>query len=421
MKRIYFRGGQLPYEYATPDRVLNRNYIGSNSGNLLYQYSVLKALMLSENDVLEANYYEPFRYSPEYVNENFDVFIIPMADAFRDSFLTEMRQLTNFIKQLKIPCVVTGVGLASPYEPEFHTVEYKFNNDVKDLMNAVLDKSAIVGVRGQITADYLSYLGYCEDKDFMVIGCPSLYSYGKNLNIRPLKNVGDMHLAYQPLYYMNNDVGRWMHEITKSVSDWCFIGQMVQELRYVYLGAPFEHDNVVYPCKGCRDEAYGQNKCRFFLNATTWIEYMKNFDFCFGARLHGNIASLLGGTPALLYTYDGRMRELVDYHKLNSCSYGDLEKYSVEELIENSDFEPMMNVHNENFRRFCSFLAKNGLPNIYEEDCDRREGPMDNIIRKSKLYPPVTPLDYEDLSEVEERFKGYFKELDTKIARLKNK
>lgn len=78
-------------------------------------------------------------------------------------------------------------------------------------------------------------------------------------------------------------------------------------------------------------------------------------------------------------------------------------------------------MHGENFRRFCSFLSLNGLPNIYEEDCDRREGPMDNIIRRSKLYPPVTPLDYKDLSEVEERFKGYFKELDTKIARLKNK
>lgn len=175
MKRIYFRGGQLPYEYATPDRVLNRNYLGSNSGNLLYQYSILKALMTSENDVLEANYYEVFRYSPEYINENFDVFIIPMADAFRDSFVTEMRQLTDFIKQLKIPCVVTGGGLASPYEPDFRTVEHKFNNDVKEFMNAVLEKSAIVGVRGKITADYLSYLGFRDDKDFMVIGCPSLY------------------------------------------------------------------------------------------------------------------------------------------------------------------------------------------------------------------------------------------------------
>lgn len=179
MKRIYFRGGQLPYEYVTPERALNRNYLGSNSGNLLYQYSILKALMTSEEDILEANYYEPFRYSAEYVNENFDVFIIPMADAFRDSFVTELRQLTEFVKRLRIPCVVIGVGLRGPYEPNFNTVEYNFNNDVKEFMNAVLEKSAIVGVRGQITADYLSHLGFCEDKDFMVIGCPSLYSYGK--------------------------------------------------------------------------------------------------------------------------------------------------------------------------------------------------------------------------------------------------
>lgn len=421
MKRIYFRGGELPYEYVTPERALNRNYLGSNSGNLLYQYSVLKAVMTSENDVLEANYYEPFRYSAEYVNENFDVFIIPMADAFRDSFVIELRQLTAFIKQLKIPCVVTGVGLRGPYEPDFNTVEYSFNNDVKEFMNVVLEKSAIVGVRGQITADYLSYLGFREDKDFMVIGCPSLYSYGKNLNIRPLDNVENIRLAYQPIHNLSREVSQYMQELTNHVADWCFIGQMVQELRYVYLGAPFEHNNTLYPCNSCKDEAFQQKKLRFFLNATTWIEYMKNFDFCFGARMHGSIASLLGGTPALVYAYDGRMRELVDYHKLNSCTYEDLKKYSFRELIQNCNFKPTMSIHNENFRRFCLFLKLNGLSNIYEEECNRHDGPMDNIIRKNNLYPPVTPLDYGDLSEVEDRFKRYFKELDTKIERLKNK
>ena len=421
MKRIYFRGGQLPYEYVIPERALNRNYLGSNSGNLLYQYSILKSIMTSEEDILEANYYEPFRYSPEYVNENFDVFIIPMADAFRDSFVTELRQLTEFVKQLRIPCVVTGVGLRGPYEPNFDTVEYSFNNDVKEFMNVVLEKSAIVGVRGQITADYLSHLGFCEGKDFMVIGCPSLYTYGKNLNIRCMDKAENMRLAYQPIHNLSHEVGQYMQEILKDVSDWRFIGQMVQELRYVYLGAPFEHNNDLYPCNSCKDEVYQQKKAIFFLNATTWIEYMKNFDFWFGARLHGSIAALLGGTPALVYAYDGRMRELVEYHKLNACTYEDLRKYSVMELIQNCDFRQTMSIHSENFDRFCLFLKLNGLSSIYEEDSDRHDGPMDNVIRKSKLYPPVEPLDYSDLSEVEERFKRYFKELDTKIERLKNR
>ena len=419
MKRIYFRGGQLPYEYATPERVLNRNYLGSNSGNLLYQYSVLKAIMTSEKDIIEANYYKPFRYSPEYVNENFDFFIIPMADAFRDSFVTELRQLTSFVKRLRIPCIVTGVGLRGPYEPDFKMANYRFNIDVKEFMNAVLEKSTIVGVRGQITADYLSYLGFREDKDFMVIGCPSLFSYGKNIDIKTWDKIENLYLAYQPIHHLSYEVNEYMQEITKVVSDWCFIGQVVQELRFIYLGAPFEHNNTLYPCTSCNAEAYRQKKMRFFLNATTWIEYMKRFDFWFGARLHGSVAALLGGTPALLYTHDGRMRELADYHKMNACTYDDLKENSIVDLIQKSDFGPMMSIHNENFQRFCLFLELNGLSNIYEEDVDRRDGPIDNIIQKSYLVPPVEPLDFGNLSEVEERFTRYFMELDAKLERLK--
>ncbi|MGN0155973.1 MAG: polysaccharide pyruvyl transferase family protein [Lachnospiraceae bacterium] len=421
MKRIYFRGGQLPYEYVTPERALNRNYLGSNSGNLLYQFSILKALMTSEEDVLVANYYEPFRYSPEYVNENFDVFIIPLADAFRDSFVTELRQLTEFVKQLKIPCVVTGVGLRGPYEPNFYTEEYKFNNDVKEFMKAVLEKSAIVGVRGQITADYLSYLGFREDKDFMVIGCPSLYSYGKNLRIRRIDKTENIRLAYQPIHNLSYEVSRYMQKATEIAADWCFIGQMVQELRYIYLGAPFAHERTLYPCNGCTDEIYQQKKAIFFLNATTWIEYLKDFDLLFGARMHGSIAALLAGTPALVYAYDGRIRELVEYHKLNAFTYEDLKEYSITELIQNCDFEPTMKIHSENFERFLSFLKQNELSTIYEEDHNRCSGPMDDVIKKSKLYPPVRPLDYGNLSEVEERFQRYFGELDIKIERLKNR
>lgn len=236
-----------------------------------------------------------------------------------------------------------------------------------------------------------------------------------------MDKTGNIRLAYQPIHNLSREVSQYMQEIIKNVSDWRFIGQMVQELRYVYLGAPFEYNNDLYPCKSCKDEAYQQKKAVFFLNATTWIEYMKNFDFLFGARMHGGIAALLAGTPALVYAYDGRMRELVEYHKLNACTYEELRKYPVMELIQNCNFGQTMSIQNENFRRFCLFLKLNGLSNIYEEDSDRRDGPMDNVIRKSKLYPPVEPLDYSDLSEVEERFKRYFKELDTKIERLKNR
>src|SRR5699024_11303644 len=63
---------------------------------------------------------------------------------------------------------------------------FSFDKEVKDFINAVLERSNIIGVRGQITADYLNYLGFTEGVDHTVIGCPSMYTFGRDLKIKEL-------------------------------------------------------------------------------------------------------------------------------------------------------------------------------------------------------------------------------------------
>ncbi|WP_047596347.1 polysaccharide pyruvyl transferase family protein, partial [Salmonella enterica] len=81
---------------------------------------------------------------------------------------------TQLIRKLKIPVIVTGVGLRANYEPQLDE-GFSFDEDVTNFVKAVLEKSAQIGVRGQITADYLKKLGFNAELDFRVIGCPSLY------------------------------------------------------------------------------------------------------------------------------------------------------------------------------------------------------------------------------------------------------
>ena len=115
MSRIYYRGGMSPFETFSPEYILTHNVIGTNVGNFLYLNGVLRSLMIDDNTVIQANYYNTNYYKPEYVNENFDCFVIPLADAFRENFVNELNELTSFVKKLKIPCYVIGVGLKESY------------------------------------------------------------------------------------------------------------------------------------------------------------------------------------------------------------------------------------------------------------------------------------------------------------------
>src|SRR5699024_1121355 len=94
-----------------------------------------------------------------------------------------LRRYTKLIKKLKIPVVVTGVGLRAPFEPKLNE-GFPFDEDVKAFVSAVLEKSSIIGLRGEITSQYLTKLGFKEGVDHTVIGCPSMYAFGRELKIR---------------------------------------------------------------------------------------------------------------------------------------------------------------------------------------------------------------------------------------------
>ena len=52
-----------------------------------------------------------------------------------------------------------------------------------------------------------------------------------------------------------------------------------------------------------------EDRIRFPVEAWTWLEYLRDFDFATGTRLHGNVAALLAGVPAVLLAHDSRTLE----------------------------------------------------------------------------------------------------------------
>jgi len=172
MTRVLMRAAKDPFAVHGAVESYRENLIWNNSGNLVFSNALHKLLDTPGSTVT------PWRPTAaaaeiERVNSDFDVLALPLANAFRPSFDEPLQRLTKAITKLRIPVVVVGVGAQCgvDYDPaRLAPIEAS----VRGFMDAVLERSATVGVRGECTYDYLRGLGY---SDVEVIGCPSMFHF----------------------------------------------------------------------------------------------------------------------------------------------------------------------------------------------------------------------------------------------------
>lgn len=417
MKNIYIRAGMSPFENFPAEKILLNNSIGTNVGNFLYVYGILRNITQADT-VITPNHYKSNYTDAEIdeINQTQDIFIIPLADAFRNDFVNSLNAMTNLVKKLTIPCVIIGVGLRAPFEPDFST-PYDFDEAVKSFVSAVLDKSSMVGVRGEITSAYLSHLGFREGTDHMAIGCPSMYTAGPTLTIREANITKDSRVCINSSVTTPDNVHEFLDRVTKEFDDWHFVPQVLSELRLLYTGSPYiTKCNPLYP-RYITDETYATGKSEFFLNVPTWFEYMSKADLSIGSRLHGNIAAILAGTPSILIPKDARVRELSEYHDITRVNAADItSETDIWKLIESVDFQQPCHRQKENFDRFLSFLDKNSIPHIYQDGTPDII-PFAERMKEVELQPPVTTFAKCSLEEMSARFESFYPPYEKKLKK----
>jgi hypothetical protein len=406
MKNILIRTGISPLDNFDPAYMIVHNSIGGNVGNLVYAYGVFRTLM-TEGTRMTPSYYDDKPGNIEAINEGYDCFVLPLADAFRKGFVKEMRRLTSVIRKLKIPVVIIGAGLRAPFEPHLNE-GFPFDDDVKAFISAVLEKSAIIGVRGEITSAYLSRLGFREGVDHMVIGCPSMYAFGDQLHIRRTTITPESMVCVNSSPLSPDNVRAFITRSMKQFPNNYFIPQWLSEMRLTYLGfPPLSSQKANYPGK-MSDAPYMTDRVRFFLNIPTWMDFLKQADLTFGSRLHGNMTSVIAGTPSLLIPKDARMRELADYHHLTHIMADQLtDRTNLLDVIQQCDFQEPEKYQKENFDRFIRFLDLNRLDHIYKRDNPPQSVPLDREMAKIKLQPPIRPISACDLTEMVRRWETY--------------
>lgn len=394
-KRILMRASVSPFEVHEPKDVICQKVIGNNSGNLLFAYSMTRILypedteidFLADKDVAHG------KTDTEYINNNYDYLVLPMANSFRKQFMQCMGKWTDIIERLTIPVVVTGIGIQMPYEPDV-TEKHVYDECAKRFITAVLNHSSSVGVRGEITQSYLTHLGFPQ-QSIDVTGCPSLEMFGPDLPVRekkPLTAASKVSVTGS----VSNPVNfkKFVERNKKLLPDYYFVPQFDNDLRLMYLGVPLpenENSQTLYP-HDISDEVFVNDRARFFINVPSMLEFNSGMDFSYGTRIHGAVSCILAGVPSFLFPTDARIRELAEYHNIpNMPAHSVDESTDIFELYEKTDFSQVNAGHRERFNHFVDFLNNNSLPHIYL-DSERTVVPFDEKIKSIDFPGPVRSL-----------------------------
>jgi len=370
-----------------------------NSGNLLFVTSVVRTLMVDQEVQFEPVFGMPGEMREENIecyNAEYSFFAIPLANAFRREYIEQLEKLTAFVKRLRIPCVVIGVGIQAALNRRMDE-KYSYDDAVKRFMAAVLEKSVMVGLRGRHTADYLTHLGFTEEKDFTVIGCPSMYMWGAELPpIRKKELNAKARICVNGKLASSELIHEWMKTNCALLPEYNYIPQRIEEFRMMGYGFPILNKGKgpapKYLPVSRKDLLIREKRSVGFMSAYAWVDFMRNMDFAYGCNIHGSIAAVLAGTPCLTVIKDRRVEELVEYFEIPCVTEEDMRSgRSVISLYERADYGPMQRNHCRRFGHFVDFLNVNGVPHIHAAEAAVGDAPYDRCVHELGILPPYYP------------------------------
>lgn len=371
-RRILVRAGKHPFDVVGPEASLatEAGVFSGNVGNFLFSESVIKALSSPGAEVTaNAMITERSRVTDEYVDaidSQFDQFVVPLANAFRPDFRRSLDKLTAVIERLHIPVVVVGVGGQHSVAGGVADYSDELQQSIRRFTTAVLDRSASIGVRGEITKQLLIDLGFPAGS-VDIIGCPSLQTTRAP---RPVEKAG-AGLSASSAIAVNvtpevERMGRILLANAERYPNMTYIPQERAALALMLWG---EQDvRVANPDMPTRWDhpMHLSNRMRFPLDARTWLEMLEHQEFVFGTRLHGNVAGLIAGTPSFLLVHDSRTLELADYHALPHRMVDEVEPtVDAQTLYDQADFSEFNARREETFERYVQFLERNDIDPVF--------------------------------------------------------
>lgn len=342
----------------------------SNSGNKLWLSAVEQYIL---QDEIEYEYLTE-ELTEEYINERYEYILFPTANLLdpRSEGLDLLEKYASSFEKIKIPIFVIGIGAQAMSYEDIDTISKKLVGSGTRFIKSVYETGGQFGVRGYFTKEVLDRLGF---RDAKVIGCPSMYSMGRNLKITNTKtDVTDFRTV------INGDTNllasKYISDVFDKYKNTTYIDQETfSELLY----DSFVEEKLLplnsfgllelvsrYSEEGLR--LFAQDKVKLFYDIPIWKKYLveNNFSFSFGKRIHGNIISILCGIPAHIVCIDSRVREMAEFynipHSLNIEE--DIDLYN---LYLKTDYTEFNRTFESKYDNFKLFFEENGIANNIDD------------------------------------------------------
>lgn len=383
--RMLLRSPKTPFQAVSADRMLTDSLMGGNSGNLIFLESAYKLLNTRDTEIT-LDRFAPDKIGADVINERFDVYVIPFANAFRSTFVEQLARYASVIEKLKIPVVVLSVGYQGKL-PYVSGESRPIDDGVRRLVKAVLDRSGSIGVRGEITQDFVKKLGF---SDVEVIGCPSMFLNGDQLSIT--KKTPTLERDARIGVNITARVTPMGPIVTSNMERYPnleYIAQDKDALRLLLWGYGSKHiaDPSPLPVH-LSHPLIRDDRTKFFVDPWPWLDHMRETDFVFGTRIHGNITALLAGTPGYVFAHDSRTLELARYFEIPHREMADIPiDIDVADLYAEADYGPTMAGHAARYRTYIEYVERHGLKHVFQPGED--PAAFDARVAAVHFPPPV--------------------------------
>ena len=308
--------------------------LGKNTGNLVFREALDR--LFDPVDI-------PYAYK-DFISQ-FDKIII--TDLIWINENVTFDYLEKMVDKYDASFIPMSIGLQSKTQD----INFKLAENTVRLLSKMQER-AILGVRGEYTADVLQKYGI---KNIQIIGCPSVY-YWNNPNLK----IGSKHPNSITCCSNFKSFSYILNEKDRDFLSYC----ANKNMRFIEQTGQFtlwnaNHDEKYFS----RINSWMQQRSITPYTKEEWQDAIKEANFSMGGRFHGNIIALWNNIKSLFIVSDSRTTELTKFFHLPTITFKEFDKSKpIEYYYDKADYTEFNKHYPSLFKKFYDYAKKNGLP-----------------------------------------------------------